>query len=194
MAELIEKSNGTERDAIHDEHLLSMKFDEWRCQYELVSRWIDHLDSCFGLLILVQLTSFASFSFLYFCTLLLAYKALALHMRYDVFVIMKYAGEIEKLIGLPLLGDFPLGYEHIFNAMIVCHVCSSLFQDMIATTVNAMACWLRLLIVLIPIYRMQIQVSLLLHVIKNIWNNRYLFIAFFVLFYRTLGSMILSAS
>lgn len=158
IGEIIVKSNSS--DPGEDDELgLSVELDEWRRQYELVSRWIDQLDSCFGFLILVQLISFASYSFFYFWKLLLTYSLLAIHVRYDVDVMAEKAEEIEYLIGRPLLGDFPLGDQHILNAMFFCHLCSRLLPNMLSLTVNLMASWLRLLIILIPTYRMQNQVS-----------------------------------
>lgn len=158
MKDIVEKSNDGDPDGDDDELGLSVEFDEWRCQYELVSRWIDRLDSYFGFLILAELASFSLFSFYYFWKLLLTYVAVAIHMQYDAFAVAAHAIEIERLIGRPLLGGFPLGDHHISNAMFFCKFHHEMLRNMSCFTAHQAIGWLRLLIILISVYRLQNQV------------------------------------
>lgn len=119
ITNIVEKSNSADPgDDV--EVCLSMELDEWRCRYELVSRWIDHLDSFFGFFVFAELSVFALYSFFYFQKILLFYLVIALHMQYDAFTLSDYALETEWLIGRSLLGGFPLGDHHILKLMLFC--------------------------------------------------------------------------
>lgn len=161
ITDIIEKSNRADLDK-DDNFCVSEELDNWRHQYELVSKWIDRLFSCFGFLILVELATFSLHSFFYFSKMLLTYATVAIHERYGTFAMSAYANEIERLIGRPLLTGFQLGDHHILSLgdMIYLKETSELWRYLPFWIANQTNCWFRLLIILIPTYRMRNQVSL----------------------------------
>lgn len=164
IEKISEKTDNTAAGSEDDDLSLSMELGEWRHQYDLVSRWIDRLDSCFGFLIFVQLVSFTVYSFYYFWILLQAHPLVAIHVRHDVYAMRAYGVEIEQFIGRSLLdSSFPLGDAHILNFLFFCERSDRFMPTLVPFLVDQTISWLRFLIILIPIFRMQNQVSLIIY-------------------------------